>query len=611
MMTNNNTSTSKLRQPTTVVQKKTFTLSKPLTAESNQSISDSSANILSKLHDSQSDRKRRIENHGSTLSKSLIANQVQISSSPRPVYSSEIIDVMKKKRQDWETKERLENMETLNTTLVKQIQSSIDTTEKMKQELFTNEQRIRELEDFLQELQGSVVKEREEKFCLKDELHNLHEKLKQQDDIHQQSYEYMQKEYESKLKHSEWNLENIKKALSICQNELNQSKDKVSKLESCIVNKDSHINLIESENQSFSSELKNLERTKAGILDTLTRTQSELSISKERITTLEQEFHTGELVRKRLHNQVQELKGNIRVFCRVRPLLKQDEVCNTESDDNCSCRYIYSSDAWTRTESIEVVQTSESSLLGSDKQIVKNTPFSFDKVFPPTTTQEQVFEEISQLVQSVLDGYRVCIFAYGQTGSGKTFTMEGPPGINRSSMADDSISMGMIPRSVMQIFESSQQSRSNGWEFTIEASFLEIYNEIIYDLLATEKNNKKLDIKHIPNTNKTIVQDLTIVTVTCTDQVFKLLRRASENRTTGETQCNERSSRSHSVFILQLKGENSLTTEKFEGQLNLVDLAGSERLSQSGSTGERLKETQAINKSLSSLGDVIMALGKF
>lgn len=609
MMTNNNASTSKLRQPTTVVQKKTFTLSKPLTTGSIQNSSDSSANIRSKLHDPQSDRKRRIENREP---KSLIANQVQISSSPRPVYSSEIIDVMKKKRQGWDTKGRLEDMETLNTTLVKQIQSSIDTTKQMKQELSTNEQRIKELEDFRQELQGSVAKEREEKSCLTVELHTLHEKLKQQDGIHQQSYESMQKEYESKLKHSEWNLENIKKELSICQEELNQSKDETSKLKSCIINKDSHITLIESENQSLSSELKHLERIKTEILDTLTRTQSDLSIAKERIIKLEEELHIGELIRKKLHNEVQELKGNIRVFCRVRPLLKQDEqVCNPESDDNCSCRYNYSSDASTKTESIEVVQTSESSLSGSDKQITKNTPFSFDKVFPPTTTQEQVFEEISQLVQSVLDGYRVCIFAYGQTGSGKTFTMEGPPGINGSSTIDDPISMGMIPRAVMQIFQSSQQLKSNGWEFTIEASFLEIYNETIYDLLATEKNNKKLDIRHIPNTNKTIVQDLTTVPVSCTDQVFKLLRRASENRTIGETQCNERSSRSHSVFILQLKGENSLTTEKCEGQLNLVDLAGSERLSQSGSTGERLKETQAINKSLSSLGDVIMALGKF
>ena len=91
--------------------------------------------------------------------------------------------------------------------------------------------------------------------------------------------------------------------------------------------------------------------------------------------------------------------------------------------------------------------------------------------------------------------------------------------------------------------------------------------------------------------------------------VLNLLKKASENRAVGKTNCNERSSRSHSVFILKLSGVNKLTEEKCEGVLNLIDLAGSERLSSSGASGDRLKETQAINKSLSSLADVIYALG--
>jgi kinesin family protein C1 len=92
------------------------------------------------------------------------------------------------------------------------------------------------------------------------------------------------------------------------------------------------------------------------------------------------------------------------------------------------------------------------------------------------------------------------------------------------------------------------------------------------------------------------------------DQVQQVLKQASENRAVASTNCNERSSRSHSVFTLKISGKNRVTEELLEGTLNLIDLAGSERLSNSGSTGDRLKETQAINKSLSSLADVIISL---
>lgn len=92
-------------------------------------------------------------------------------------------------------------------------------------------------------------------------------------------------------------------------------------------------------------------------------------------------------------------------------------------------------------------------------------------------------------------------------------------------------------------------------------------------------------------------------------QVHELLAKASTNRAVAKTDMNERSSRSHSVFRLRIAGRNELTSESCTAMLNLIDLAGSERLDKSGATGDRLKETQAINKSLSNLGNVIMALG--
>ena len=110
--------------------------------------------------------------------------------------------------------------------------------------------------------------------------------------------------------------------------------------------------------------------------------------------------------------------------------------------------------------------------------------FEFDKVFGPSASQAAVFGELSQLIQSALDGYNVCVFAYGQTGSGKTFTMEGGEDEEEEEQA------GMIPRTIRRIFEAKEQLKEKSWAYRLHASFLEIYNEDIRDLLATEKDLK-------------------------------------------------------------------------------------------------------------------------
>jgi kinesin family protein C1 len=238
----------------------------------------------------------------------------------------------------------------------------------------------------------------------------------------------------------------------------------------------------------------------------------------------------------------------------------------------------------------------EKSSLGTVSR--KNNNFSFDRVFGPRTQNGEVFDEISQLVQSALDGYNVCIFCYGQTGSGKTHTM---------SSQD-----GMIPRAVHQIYETAQGLEEKGWRYTMAGNFVEVYNENLNDLLGNpdELDKKKHEIRHDMQRGKTIITDITTVQLDSPEMVESILKNADANRSVAATKANERSSRSHSVFILKLIGENHITGERSEGTLNLVDLAGSERLSHSGATGERLKETQNINRSLSSLGDVIAALGQ-
>lgn len=171
---------------------------------------------------------------------------------------------------------------------------------------------------------------------------------------------------------------------------------------------------------------------------------------------------------------------------------------------------------------------------------------------------------------------------------------------------------GMIPLAVHQIYDTAKILEEKGWKYSMEGSFVEVYNENLNDLLGKpdELDKKKLEIRHDMQKCKTTVTDVTIVDLDTPDKVETILRRATANRSVAATNANERSSRSHSVFILKLSGENNVTGEKCEGTLNLVDLAGSERLSHSGATGERLKETQSINKSLSCLGDVIGALGQ-
>ncbi|KAJ2892311.1 kinesin-like nuclear fusion protein, partial [Coemansia aciculifera] len=311
-----------------------------------------------------------------------------------------------------------------------------------------------------------------------------------------------------------------------------------------------------------------------------------------------------ESMRRKLHNTIQELKGNIRVFCRVRPLLGEEKEASTSlplSFPDCDDK-----------NEIELVQSSENAL---GKSTSKSFPFKFDRVFAPDSSQDAVFDDVSQLIQSALDGYPVCIFAYGQTGSGKTHTMQGPDTISASDM--DADILGIIPRAVKQIYENTGKLAERGWEYTLEGQFLEIYNETLQDLLApTGRGDKqasdkqaKLDI-YQDNDGHTRVKNLTMVKVDSAERVHWLLARAAENRTVAATNCNERSSRSHSVFTLFLHGKNTLTGESSTGVLNLIDLAGSERLSNSGSSGDRLKETQAINKSLACLGDVIAALAK-
>uniref|UniRef100_A0A6N2L2B5 Kinesin motor domain-containing protein n=1 Tax=Salix viminalis TaxID=40686 RepID=A0A6N2L2B5_SALVM len=265
---------------------------------------------------------------------------------------------------------------------------------------------------------------------------------------------------------------------------------------------------------------------------------------------------------RQLYNQVQDLKGTIRVYCRVRPFLPG------QSSRESAVDYIG------ENGNIMIVNP-----LKNGKEARK--VFSFNKVFGSNVTQEQIYVDTQPLVRSVLDGYNVCIFAYGQTGSGKTYTMSGPDLTSEETW-------GVNYRALRDLFQISK-TRGDVIKYEVGVQMIEIYNEQL---------------------NGLNVPDASWIPVSSTQDVLDLMKIGHRNRAVGATALNERSSRSHSILTVHVYGKELVSGSILKGCLHLVDLAGSERVDKSEAVGERLKEAQHINRSLSALGDVISALAQ-
>jgi len=278
--------------------------------------------------------------------------------------------------------------------------------------------------------------------------------------------------------------------------------------------------------------------------------------------------------RKKLHNVIQELKGNIRVFMRCRPPTKK-EIAEL-GGDGAMC--------------VSFPNPGEVKVLNEKS---REKSWEFDEVFGTDSQQVQVYREVSALVTSVLDGFNVCIFAYGQTGSGKTWTMQGPP--------ED---RGVNLRALEELIANAND-RSEEFDDTISLSILEVYNEEIHDLLVEGGSAEKLDVRQSERGN--YVPNLTSFPVASMRNVMEALAIAERNRSVTATNMNEHSSRSHMMLQISMTTTHKSSGNTTRGKLNLVDLAGSERINKSGATGQALKEAQNINQSLSALGDVIAA----
>jgi len=287
---------------------------------------------------------------------------------------------------------------------------------------------------------------------------------------------------------------------------------------------------------------------------------------------LEARIRTEISQRKKLHNIVEDMKGKVRVFCRVRPMIK------SEVDRGCRSVATLIDDFNLNLET-------------------KNGPkvFPYDSCFGPSASQEQIFEDTKRLIQSAVDGYNTCVFAYGQTGSGKTYTMYG-----------SKERPGITPRAIEEIYHILGQMESF-CDIKVSCHMVELHLDTLKDLLQGQENRKPLEIKE-DSKGMIYIQNVTIKQAPTKEDLSKIIKQGMMNRTTSGTAMNDFSSRSHLIVNIVIEIHNLHTDQRTIGKLSLVDLAGSERASKAQTNTRQLNEAKAINKSLSALGDVISAL---
>ncbi|KAL8254619.1 hypothetical protein R6Q59_032840 [Mikania micrantha] len=350
----------------------------------------------------------------------------------------------------------------------------------------------------------------------------------------------------------------------------------------CQAGECNHVQVVQVQEEKLMNLKELLSSTKAEFGDLQSQFQNDLKQMESQIqelSTAAQGYHKVVQENRSLYNMVQDLKGNIRVYCRIRPAFRSNtkNVIDFIGEDG----------------SLVVLDPTKANKDG--KKL-----FQFNRVFGPSATQEDVFADTQPLIRSVMDGYNVCIFAYGQTGSGKTHTMCGPSDASRKEMGINYLALN-------DLFDISNR-RKDVQKYEIFVQMVEIYNEQVRDLLTGDSSSaNKLEIRSCTSENGLSLPDATIHSVKSTTDVLNLMKSGQVNRAVSSTALNHQSSRSHSILTVHVQGKdvNGGTTRSC---LHLVDLAGSERVDKSEVTGEGLKEAQYINKSLSCLGDVITAL---
>ncbi|XP_010681111.2 kinesin-like protein KIN-14E isoform X1 [Beta vulgaris subsp. vulgaris] len=424
------------------------------------------------------------------------------------------------------------------------------------QDLHKIQDELRVRSEELHSAEQTVKRLVEEKFSLEQNIRRLERK-------HAEERENAGKDLDKERQTLKLRVSELEKRLEGVRHELEISESK-------LVAKESDLSAL----QNSLKELEELREMKADVDRKNEQTAAILKLQAAQLAELEGLYKEEQALRKRYFNMIEDMKGKIRVYCRVRPLSAKEKTDNEKN-------IVISADEFT----VEHPWKDERA-----KQHI------YDHVFDGSATQEDVFEDTKYLVQSAVDGYNVCIFAYGQTGSGKTYTIYGTES-----------EPGLTPRATSELFKVLKRDNKK-FSFSLKAYMLELYQDTLMDLLLPKNAKRlKLDIKK-DSKGMVTVENASIVHVSTFEELKCIIQKGSEQRHISGTQMNEQSSRSHLILSIVIESTNLQTQSVARGKLSFVDLAGSERVKKSGSAGNQLKEAQSINKSLSALGDVISAL---
>ena len=373
----------------------------------------------------------------------------------------------------------------------------------------------------------------------------------------------------------------LERAQKAHEQALQGTSSRVKEADAIISERDAQIRALEDELGAARADLGEVQELREFKSDTeraQQRAAELIAIQTAKLDELERSYKDELALRKQYFNQLQDLKGKIRVFARCRPLGKS-EIAKGEED--------------------VISFPNDMTLAHPGKEPGSKKEWDFDSCFPGTATQKEVFAEAKYLVQSAVDGFNVCIFAYGQTGSGKTHTIYGDPTPEGE---------GLTPRAVRELFSIIRRN-SGKLSISVKVYMLELYLDNLQDLLSDPKDKatQKLEVKKTPKGNVTVV-GAKVLAANSPEQLLEIIQSGSKGRHTSATKMNDESSRSHLVCSLLIESTNIQTQVQTVGKLSFVDLAGSERVKKSGAAGDVMKEAQSINKSLSALGDVISAL---